>query len=488
MIAIPVASSFARSRLLVVALALGAALIEAGVVMAVLSGRPNLLAYALALGLVVACFVWWRPAVYGLMVVVFVEGYFRIRFNDPAVLLLKDAMVVAIYLRVFGERLLRREPLVPAAPINPLLLIFLGIVFIQAVNPFVAGPGQALVGLRRWVLYIPLYYVALEMLRTERDVRRFLWFLMACAVPICALAVFQYYAGPAAYAAQGPAFPSATFVTLVGDVWVFRPNATFSWPSHFGEFLVIIPLMAGALLMGTRGLQRFVVVLLLAGLLAVIILESERALYVSTIWNFALLFAIRRQFWALPLAGIVLLGVLTIVDQVTGSIGTERIRELAENRNNVIQERRHGTFLYWLEAIRASPVGLGVGATAIGVRHVESTIPLFIEVPLAKVLADLSLLGLIVYVALGLVLWFQTWRAHERAHRAGAHELAGLLAGMLVFQVQTAMNGYELAVNGVCQWFLYGAATVLANEAARLPTTAPAGVDGAPRTTQGVPQ
>jgi hypothetical protein len=475
MMVVPVGASTVRWRLLMVGAALGAVLVEAGITLAVLGERPNLLVYAVGLGVLVACFVWWRPAVYGLFVVVFVEGYVRNRLNDPAVLLFKDVMLAAIYLRVFGERLLRRQPLVPASPLTPLIVLFLAVMCVQAFNPFVAGPGQALVGLRRWALYVPLYYVALELLHDERQVRRFLWFLMACAVPVGALAVYQYYAGPAAYAAQGPAFADATFVTLVGHVWVFRPNATFSWPSHFGEFLVVIPLMAGGLMLGSRGLARIVLIALLAALMGVIVIESERALYVSTVWNFALLFAIRRQVWALPLAGGVLWGVLAAVDQLTGSMGTERIRELLENRGNVIEARQQGSFIYWLEAMRYAPIGLGVGATAIGTRHIEGAVPLFIEAPLAKALADLSIVGLLAYVALGGALGLQTWRAHERAHRAGAHGLAGLLAGMLVFQVQTGLNGYELAVNAVCQWFLYGAAAVLAREATRLPAgTSPA--------------
>src|SRR5579883_1824761 len=84
------------------------------------------------------------------------------------------------------------------------------------------------------------------------------------------------------------------------------------------------------------------------------------------------------------------------------------------------------------------------------------------EVPLAKVVADLSLVGLIAYLWLFGTLCLTSFRAQARASRAGAASTASLLAAILVYQMLATIGGYELAIDALPVWFLSGAAASLA--------------------------
>jgi hypothetical protein len=437
-------------------------LLNAAIVSAVASGETDRGLYAVGAVVLVFCFVAWRPAVYGVFVLLFIEGYLRNRMNGPGILLAKDAMLAAIYLRVFGQRLMRGQPLIPDTPANVPLAVFTVVVLIQCLNPYVDNIGQALVGARTWLFYIPLYYVALEMLRTERDARRFMWFVLACAVPICALGVYQYHVGPGDYASGGAAFADATFVTGSDEGAIYRPNATFSWPSHFAVFLSDVTLLCLAMVLGSQGRSRVYACVLIGILIGVNLIEGQRSAYLNLVGAGILVLILRKEFSVVPIAVLGTVAVVFVVGQVTDSSGLIRVRELTENRGEVFGSRVEGYWNYFLAAIQSSPVGLGTGATSLGTRYVAGTIPLFVELPLAKVIADLSVVGLVVYLWLLARLCLSSFQAHARAARARASGIASLLAVILVIQLLSINGGYELAIAAIPLWFLSGMAVSLA--------------------------
>jgi hypothetical protein len=151
-----------------------------------------------------------------------------------------------------------------------------------------------------------------------------------------------------------------------------------------------------------------------------------------------------------------------IVGQATDSVGLERVRELKENRGDVFGSRLEGYANYLFAAVEASPIGLGTGATSLGTRYVAGgQIPLFVEVPAAKVIGDLSLVGLAVYLWLFATMCTSTLRAHARASRARSGAAASLLAALLAIQLLSVSSGYELAVAAILLWFLSGMAVAL---------------------------
>lgn len=448
------------------ALLLFALTAEVAVGDAVASGRANLVALFVIVAVSGLCFAFWKQAVYGVLVMVFVEGYFRNLLDDPAVLLLKDLSILAIYARVLADRVQRRVALIPASPINLPLAVFACIVLVQMANPHVTSFEQTLVGVRAWIYYVPLYFVAREMISTEADLRRFVWFIVACAVPVGALGVYQYLLGSNAYANLGPGFASATFVTGDGESILFRPNATFAWASHFALFLSLTTLLCLGLLLSSRGYMRWILLSMFVALIAVNVIENQRSLLVLTPPLMLLIVALRRSAGAwVTITLAVVLGIAVIA--LIASPGTLlRIDGLIRNDDGIFRVRTM-TYAEHFRMALSSPIGFGTGATAIGTRYVVGDIPLFVEFSLAKVAGDLSLVGLAAYLWLFAVLCKTTLAAHRWATHVRVTGVASIAGATLSFQLMAIYTGYELAVVAVPFWLLSGAMLTFASNRPR---------------------
>ena len=419
-------------------------------------GRIDLVVYLALCAAFPLSFLFWRQAMYAVFIGLFVEGYFRNLFNTPDVLLVKDLMLAAIYLRVLADRTNRHRGLIPDTPINLPLLAFAGIVLVQTLNPNIVSAGQALVGIRTWLFYVPLYFVAREMFREERELRRFVWFVVLSALPIGAIALRQYFAGPDAYAGLGEGFEKALFVTQGAKGVVFRPNATFAWSSNFAVFLALATVLCVGLLLASKGRVRLVLWSLLAGLAAINLIENQRALLILLPPLLLVMFALRWSTGRMVTAALACVLGLVVVAQVASPGALERMTGLMQNQDNILNIRAHTYLLSFRQALE-SPIGFGTGATSIGARYVVGGIPLFVEFSLTKVLADLSIVGLAVYLWLFLALLRSSFGLYKRAARSGLAGLAGLAVAIFGFQLLVAYTGYDLAIAAVPFWFLSGA-------------------------------
>jgi hypothetical protein len=423
---------------------------------AVASGKTNLVTLLVVAAVCASSFAFWKQAVYGVLVLVFVEGYFRNLFNDPAVLLIKDLAILAIYVRVIGDRVHRRVSILPASPITLPLAVFAGIVLVQMANPHVTSFQQTLVGVRTWLYYVPLYYVAREMIASEADLRRFAWFILLCAVPIGALGLYQYVAGAQAYGNLGPGFANATFITGDGASIIFRPNATFAWSSNFALFLALATLLCLGLLLGSGGYRRWALSTLLVALIAANVIENQRTLIVLLPPLMLLTVALRRSTGTAATAALSVVLGLAVVALIASPGTFLRVDGLIRNQDGIFHVRTMTYTEHFRMALR-SPIGFGTGATAIGTRYVTGDIPLFVEFSLAKVAGDLSVVGLAAYLWLFAVLLKTTLAAHRWASRVKLAGAASLAAATFAFQLSVVYAGYDPAVVAVPFWFLSGA-------------------------------
>ena len=447
--------------------ALIAADIAAGAVVAL--GRTDLALVVVGIAALALAFLFWRPAVYVVFIVLCVEGFLRNALDTPTVLLVKDLLLAGIYLRVLG-RAMQREGARPAtSPLKLPLAVFVAIVFVQMFNPNVASIGQALVGVRTWLYYVPLYFVAKEMIRSDQDRRRFGFFILGCASVASIVALVQYVWGPAAYAALGPAFANALFVTGGDNGLIYRPASTFAFSSHFAAFLGLATLLATGSIFASTGRARLLSLAVFVLLIITNIIENQRTLFVLLPPLIVLVFALRRSVGpAMVIAFALLVGVFIVGAIGSGSV-FERIAGLLANQDGVFGARAAAYFGNFWTALQ-SPIGYGVGATSLGSRYVVGGIPLFVEFAPAKVVGDLSLVGLAAYAWMFVALLKDTLRVHRRASRDGLTRVAGFAAAVFAAQLLVAYLGYDLAAVALPFWFLSGAVAGLGESIAEAET------------------
>jgi hypothetical protein len=269
--------------------------------------------------------------------------------------------------------------------------------------------------------------------------------------------------GPASFANQGGAFGDATFVIGAGSPdQVFRPNSTFAWPSHFALFLAMTTLLCLGAVLASHGAIRLLLACALAFLLLVNVIEAQRLIYIALPPVMAIVLLTRRR---LPGARVLFAASLVVSAVIVGlillqSVGLNpllRPRELLADPGAIVGDRWTGYVTYVREALTASPLGLGTGATAIGSRHVLNSVPLFVENPVAKVIGELSIVGLLAYVWLFFRLIVTTARSLRTEAAAGHGSVADFIAATLGCQVLIFFTGYDIAVAAMLLWFLSGA-------------------------------
>jgi hypothetical protein len=289
------------------------------------------------------------------------------------------------------------------------------------------------------------------------------WFVLICAVPVTAVGALQYAGGPGVYASLGEGFANGTFVTVgtVSGNLVFRPNATFSWSSHFASFLALATLLCVGLLLESRGWRRLLLVGFLAGMVAANVLEGQRTLYVLLPPLIVLTVVLQRGWGWIPIVAVAMVGGVAIVAQFAGSAAFERVLELSQNQDAVIQSRLEGAGIYLNESFAGGVFGLGSGATALGTRYVSGgDIPLFVEFGIAKVAGELGTVGLLVFLWMFGSLMVRTVLAQRRALRVSSRAWGAVLASIVAFQVCVIPGGYDLAIVALPLWFLSGATSV----------------------------
>ena len=442
------------------------ALLGAGVLVALIAGvliggAYDNLAPFLAVGmLAVICMVRPKFGIYLVLVALVLEGFFRNLANSPNVLLVKDAMLIGIYLRVLGDSLARRGLRV-RSPITVPLVVFSGIVLLESFNPAVGSLPQALVGIHTWLFYVPLYFVARQLFNTDRDRRHVVNFILLSAVPVCIVAIVQFLLGPTFYANLGQGFAQGLFVIGSSTGGIYRPASLFAYSSHFALFLAGVTLLTTGVLFGSTGRRRLLLLLLLGLLVGVNLVEGQRTVFILLPPLMIFILILRRSGGAfatiLSAAAVGLLLVLGVLFLQTTNQFTvfDRVAQTFTNQGGVVGA--HGSYYLQLltSAIGNSPIGRGTGATSIAARFTGSNV-LFLEFSLARVVGDLGLLGLGAYLWLLVSVTLATTRVHRDAARAGQGELAGFAAAIVAYQLLILYYGYDLAVAAIPFWLLSG--------------------------------
>lgn len=189
----------------------------------------------------------WRHTVKVVLFLVVFEGVLRkwvLPQASDLIYFLKDFVLLGAYLRYyFGS-----EPKYPLrlGGIAIALFMTIGWCLFHAFNPSLGSPIIGLFGLKIYLFYIPLIWMLPALFQSQEELYRFLRNYLLLTIPVCLLAVAQFFSPPSSainvYAGGQEA--DAVF----HGVGAVRVTGTFSYLSGYSVYLstcfsLLIPLL-----------------------------------------------------------------------------------------------------------------------------------------------------------------------------------------------------------------------------------------------------
>jgi hypothetical protein len=352
-------------------------------------------------------------------------------------------------------------------------------VTVQALNPALPNKLVGLIGLKVWLLYIPLYFIGYHLVTDRESLRRVLKVVSLAAIVPAAVGLVEavlIYGGRAGlvYSLYGNAASAATqefaHMEYAGGGVSRRIPSTFSFVTQYYTFLAAMIavtyawwqgflvgtrharrgaalwalMLAAAFLCGARGAFFFVPLLVLLTLLI------ERGL--ARIASFRMLAPIAIFACAVALFG------AKGTSVVTATFDTARL----EFQNVFVDGFRSAFNLTWL--------GLGTGADTNATRYAFSTQNQFTAVHgtwyeswYVKAALELGIVGLVIVVCLIATLIVRGLRAHRDLRDRRLRAVSAAILAYLIWNAVYGVKGQyiDLDPTNVYFWLLAGVAAKL---------------------------
>lgn len=356
----------------------------------------------------------WQYLLAGLLIYIAFAGSLILWSEQSAIFLLaKDLFfVLPLYVAVL---LLRPQLLAPAVlpPWLTLSLLFLSlVVLLQTLNPGVVNVALALIGVKVWLLYIPLAYVTAAILRTPEDIVRLLRAMVLVAPIPCIIGLYQwslsevigyrealtdFYGDAAAGATQ-----NFTQFTMGGVIR--RIPSTFSNSASY--FVYTLCLLSASLALQALDWSRawrvfarcLIVLLVIAGALS-----GMRAAFVFPP-VLLLVYALISGRGVGALGGAVLVCLIGVSFLYATGFDTDELAEGVAEHTGLYQEQNF-SWVQFSYALEQAPFGMGTGTNTVagrfateGLTAAEKASLGGYEVQFAKTVYELGVFGLVPFL------------------------------------------------------------------------------------------
>ncbi len=178
----------------------------------------------------------WKLSIKSILVLVIIEGALR-RWVFPQardlIYFFKDLILIGSYIGFASQP----RPMIDRYPFIKELTVVIAIVCcLQAFNPSLGSPIVGLIGIRAYLLYIPLVWVILYLFDSETDLRNFLRKYLLLLIPVCILGIIQYFS-PQNSPLNLYSTDDASGVATVGEF--VRITGTFSYLAGITVYLSV---------------------------------------------------------------------------------------------------------------------------------------------------------------------------------------------------------------------------------------------------------
>ncbi len=377
------------------------------------------------------------------------DGYLKLRTNSSAITLARDGLLYAIALGALCRRILRRQPLT-LPPLGGWVLLYVGVVLVQVLNPGNVSTAHALASLRPHLEFVPLFFLGYSELRSTRRLRGLCVLLLVVAAANGVVGYLQFRLTPAQLAAWGPGYAARVYGTGPVSGRTFTDSAGVEHTRPFGlgsdagdggliGMLALAPALA-LLGLGRRAPPRWLVLALSAGALLAIVTSQGRAdvlAAVAALLAFVALASSARRLVptlaSVAVGGLILVLVLSTLAGAGRSGLFERYNTISPANLLATTASARGASLPLLPGYMAQfPLGAGLGSTGpaaliAGAGHTG----LNGETEFNFLVVELGVAGLLLFLALDArLLLASATRIRRVADPQVRVLLAGLAAGL----------------------------------------------------------
>lgn len=439
----------------------------------------------------------WELGIQALLVIVIIEGAIRKWFLPSAselVYFYKDFLMIVIVISYLTKKrkasfLIKHQTKI----FSVILIAFMLYVVASISNPGLPHPLVGLLGVKAYLLYVPLAFLVPRMFTSKEKLVAFLKWYLIIALPVIALSIMQFsdsdpnsalnrYAwDEQTIAATGLEMGVANFLDSAGASYV-RVTGPFSYITGLTIYLpIMFALLLG--LMAQRSIRdlsktfRLIYYFIPAAIVAAAFMTGSRGAVVS-IGLVALIFyslasrkdLIRRLRQAAIGGVLIYLMLAVFFPQASDALYTRAFGEeenVQEGRGRIEEAFR----LPLEEASYAGAFGYGVGATQnatpvlmskLNLPFVGERIPIGYEGESGRVMLELGVVGFLLHLALRLsliaMLWHTCFAIQDRGSKSLAIAATAALMTPLLFGGAVAQH-----TQNVYQWFLIGIPLALLN-------------------------
>lgn len=413
----------------------------------------------------------WKLSIKTILVIVLIEGALR-RWALPQakdlIYFLKDFILIGAYIG-FASR--PRQLADPYPFIKELTLVIAIVCILQSFNPSLGSPIIGLLGIRAYLLYIPLVWMIPHLFDSESELYDFLRNYLLLIIPICILGIVQFFSpidSPLNVYVSGSELEIATAGEFV------RITGTFAYLQGLKVYLAVCFSLLIVLLSKAYSLKwQLIYILELTLVVTNSFMTGSRAVIIYillfTVSYFICLFfnsyktavnIFYRLF--LPLALVTLMA--TVFFQPAIQSYTER----ADTANDSVVDRAFGYFTEVFVVSKGRFDGYGTGATQGGVESLRvvfglpmgEILPPSEEEP-GRVMIEIGLLGFILWYGLRLILLISLYSVFVKLKNLFYKKLA-----LAIFVFQLIHIGRQLVTDPTMLpyfWFFSGFIYLLPN-------------------------
>jgi hypothetical protein len=360
------------------------------------------------------------PLVLLLIVVGFFLGPLKLLGASWYSYLSADGLALVILLLVFGERIAGRKPLFVRSPLSVPLILLAAFCLVELFNPE-APFFRSILGLRSWLLYLGFYFVGFYTLRSVKQVERLYTVLLVLGILTAAYGVYQWRAGPEAFANWSDYYGQYARLAWVAQSGVvFRAFSTFVAAGTFGGNMALLMLLAFSVAVSSRIRFKWRIVAAVAFVLMGVGITTSGSrgpvahLMLAGAVGIAFIPGIRPKI-TVGFLGVLMTGVAVfLVLFLVGPVVSERYSTILDPQS--FFWKWFNPLTVGIRVAREHPFGMGLGYTAGIPMFIPS--PVFRDLPLLNVdsgygsaAAELGLLGLGFFAYFALKVGIEGFRA-----------------------------------------------------------------------------